>query len=591
MTKQAQNSINPNDVRVEMDDSQPAAQFEPIHAELQSIFLGMLRHPDNESALMNIIIPANANRDADVIALTQDSSMSPSEIPLIPFSFLLPTKVFKRLKVVKPQEFVIVSHSGRPSIKGEGTYFLWSPRQDFEATVPRTTQHIEFRGLHIYQVPRGHVGLVWKENRPMLLGEGRHVIKDPNMKFEAETKSLASDCFKHGTINIVRIPRGMLGHARLCDSSKPLILAAGLHVIDDSRFQFIKTIELNAQINKIGALELVRIETGQVGVAYKSGKLTILQPGLHLITPPDRFDHHLSTQQQVLHLPETVHESADYVPLRVKADVFYIIKDPYLALSTITDIENTIKETANATLAGIIRSSTLADIAQSSRPSFHEEHEGHDASAPMAPPGADHEGGESFYNFVHDSFITQLYSECKKRWGIVLQNIRVEQLKIDDDELAKQISNQSLLYAQTQARLKNLEADRHIQLKDADRNANVSILNASGKRDAAALDAAGEAAAMVQAARAKAESLVIDAEAKARATTIKAEAQAEATVARARAEKDQLIQKGIGEKRFAEEVEKSQFSMDYQLLKIKNQAYQNTTKVVVSEKLPPFMQE
>ena len=62
----------------------------------------------------------------------------------------------------------------------------------------------------------------------------------------------------------------------------------------------------------------------------------------------------------------------DYVPLAIKAAVFYRITDPLKALVRIQNIPKQIQETSTATLAGIIRSSSLADVASRSTPFYHE---------------------------------------------------------------------------------------------------------------------------------------------------------------------------------------------------------------------------
>jgi tRNA(Ile2) C34 agmatinyltransferase TiaS len=118
------------------------------------------------------------------------------------------------------------------------------------------------------------------------------------------------------------------------------------------------------------------------------GKLAVLKPDRHLI---DSTEHtfqgkpaicgiptllgFLSTQQQCLHLQHPkvdkqdgmlVCETKDFVEIGIRSDVFYKICDPAQALLVVgkDSIETLVRETAIATLNSIIRSTSLAEIAQ-----------------------------------------------------------------------------------------------------------------------------------------------------------------------------------------------------------------------------------
>ncbi len=540
---------------------------------LRTLFGDMLREPDTYEVLKSMIVQANADDEDDLMHIANKNQPpafeNASDVALMPG---LLAKFWARLKVVKPENFVFYTHSGQAFLLREGTHLLKSPRQDYDTKVNKDASYSSCRDLHIIQVPRGSVGLAWSGNQPVLLSEGRHCLRDSRLRYDRIVVPITEPKICHGTINIIRVHRGCLGYATETKSDKPVILSEGLHCIDSQTFQFHNIIPLVDAQNTIGAQQLVRIETGQVGVAYKSGQLTILQPGLHLITPPDRFDKTVSTQMQVLHLAETVHDSADYVPLRVKADVFYTIKDPFLALATIFDIEQQIRETANATLAGIIRSSTLADIARSSKPAYEEEHD-----AAKAP---------SFYSLVHDLFIKQLYDHYRSKLGIELLNIRIEQLAIDDAELAKQISDSSLVFARTQARKANLEAERSIQETMAETAAAVEVRRADAGRETQTIKAGAEGTRVTIMADAMATEtkLIAEAEATSRRTVATAEARAMEVRAEAEARASEL--RGMGTNEYAEQVGATKFGAEAARLAIQAAPLKGAQKVFYSGKLP-----
>lgn len=63
-----------------------------------------------------------------------------------------------------------------------------------------------------------------------------------------------------------------------------------------------------------------------------------------------------------------MHESKDYVQISVRAAVYYYIKDPQHCIIKVgTKYADQIKEVATAALQQIIRSSTLVDIAGTSK--------------------------------------------------------------------------------------------------------------------------------------------------------------------------------------------------------------------------------
>jgi len=190
-----------------------------------------------------------------------------------------------------------------------------------------------------------------------------------------------------------------------------------------------------------------------------------------MIEPPDRFGDIISTMNQIIDLEEAIHETSDYVPVSIKAAIFFRIVNAERALLTISDINKQITETAVATLAGIIRASSLSDIASRSTVGYGKG-QGKDltekenasivqsdpmqqqsvmqnnktASSRQIPPSSveDEPSAPPFFQHVHDQFIQELHDHVLDEWGIEIQNIRIESLKISDRQLQKTISNQAI---------------------------------------------------------------------------------------------------------------------------------------------------
>eukprot|EP01084_Bolivina_argentea_P159080 277075_1 len=220
-------------------------------------------------------------------------------------------------------------------------------------------------------VRKGEVALTQYGDEPEILGQGRHVLLSPWNKLLA-IKRLTDPIIRHGPIHILKVQSGQLGYGIDMKTGHPILLTQGEHIIDSAHFQWVKFITLRERVTNLANLTIIRVETGYVGYCYKQGQLVILKPGLHLIQPPDRFGDIVTTQMTILDLPLATHETSDYVPLAIKAAVFYRIIDPLKALVRIQDISKQIQETSTATLAGIIRGSSLADVASRSTPFYHQ---------------------------------------------------------------------------------------------------------------------------------------------------------------------------------------------------------------------------
>merc|ERR1712228_813042 len=81
---------------------------------------------------------------------------------------------------------------------------------------------------------------------------------------------------------------------------------------------------------------------------------------------------------------------------------------------------------------------------------------------PSAPP---------FFQHVHDQFIQQLHDHVLDEWGIEIQNIRIESLKINDRELQRSISNQAIDVSRQHNRYLMLQKQQEIVMVEADAKA------------------------------------------------------------------------------------------------------------------------
>jgi len=427
-------------------------------------------------------------------------------------------------------------------------------------------------------IKRGQLGLTQNAEKPEVLGPGRHFLLNPFNEFVA-VESVTKPVITHGPLHIIRVEMGQLGYGMNMKTGQPVILARGKHIINDNYFIWRRFITLQDRITQLDQLQIIRIETGYVGYAFRGGKLVILKPGLHLIEPPDRFGDIISTMNQIIELAEAIHETSDYVPVSIKASIFFRIVNAEKALLTISDIRKQITETAVATLAGIIRASSLSDIASRSQVGYHKG-QGKDLTAKenasivqsdqaqrsmpsssrnvTIPPSSaeDEPSAPPFFQHVHDQFIQELHDHVLDEWGIEIQNIRIESLKISDPQLQKSISNQAIDVSKQHNKYLMLQKKQEIIIVEA---------NAAAEKNK------------------------IETEAEATRIRSAAQAAADAVVIQAKADKEANVLKGQGQAEFARLLESTALGKDISVMQIQADTLKGLEQVAYVPHLPGML--
>jgi regulator of protease activity HflC (stomatin/prohibitin superfamily) len=368
-----------------------------------------------------------------------------------------------------------------------------------------------------YVIQEDQVGLIWENSKPKILPPGRHVLLSPFTRME-KIVNITEPHIQHGPIQIINVSEGQLVSIKDSKTGKIELLSAGQHFIYSNTITFQKFIDLNIECNDLGPLKLVRIETGKVGIVYDAqGSLVILQPGLRLISPPNRFKCIESTQQQILELPQITFKAGDNVSLTIKADVFYTVKKPELTFKVVENVFQFVKDLAIATLGSIIQNSTLRDAGQTSKRSYakikfdQKNVSDNEVKTDSSKPS------KTFSSKVHDDFLAQLQSHTVSEYGIDVSNIRIETLNIADEKLAQQLSQQAIVSAKTDADLANIDAQNTVRFQTVQAEAEQMKVSAMGRAAALTLEAEAQARATITKAEAdsRARELVGTGEAKA----------------------------------------------------------------------------
>uniref|UniRef100_A0A7S3ZIQ4 Band 7 domain-containing protein n=1 Tax=Lotharella globosa TaxID=91324 RepID=A0A7S3ZIQ4_9EUKA len=439
----------------------------------------------------------------------------------------------------------------------------------------------------------GEIGLSWRLEEPVLLDQGWHLWLDCFHRYEKKLP-LTSHHIQHGPIHLIRVAKGMLGYAEDTKSGKPMLLVAGTHYIKKAEFKWGKFLDLNLPENDLGALKIVRVDRGTVAYFFQEGELKVLQPGLHVIAPPDRFGGFVSTQLELLDLPPQIHESADYVRLKIDADVLYCIVDPRRALIRVHDLKKLIRKTATSTLAGIIRSSNLSEVAGSRKVAYSD---GKDAEKKLAGNGP---SAPSFQQKVHDEFLKELHDYMLTDLGVEVTNIRINDLRIADTALASKISKEAVKVAEQEAEYRMLQKETDIltvrannqalevRIK-ANAKADQELILVKAKNDAHIAHSKAQAQSIEIKAKAEAEALEIMAKSKKVGTIFAAQADADAILLKAEAEKKARMMQGEGDKSYASMVESTKVGAKLAALEIQQKSLKGISKVAYIPSMPDLL--
>jgi len=303
-------------------------------------------------------------------------------------------------------------------------------------------------------VKEGDICLAWNDNQPLILGPGLHCLTGYPHTIVKESKKY----IEHGPTKIITIHEGEIGYGE--ENGTPMLLLPGRHIIQSRQFVWNRWLNLAQEVVNIGPLKIIRVDFGRVGVASKAGQRVCLEPGIHLVEPPDVFFHYISTRLQILELPSTVQESADYVPLKVKANVSYRVVEPVKLIDSVEDHKQMIKEVASSTISSIIRSSTLGDIAAHSKKDFlGEKVKGQKHSASVE--------GTPFHEQLFSRFMSQVGDKLLKELGIEVVNINVVEIRIENKQLADMISKQAIKISDLEAQHTTLAKEREVKREKA----------------------------------------------------------------------------------------------------------------------------
>lgn len=93
--------------------------------------------------------------------------------------------------------------------------------------------------------------------------------------------SLTQDVISHGALKIIRVPPGHLGLGTL--NGRPVVLGTGRHLVNDPLFVFTRTAPMSDSHIHIGVVHIITVPQGRVGLCTVNATAHFLEPGRHNI--------------------------------------------------------------------------------------------------------------------------------------------------------------------------------------------------------------------------------------------------------------------------------------------------------------------
>lgn len=313
-------------------------------------------------------------------------------------------------------------------------------------------------GKFVINIPEGKVGKVWLEgnDKSELLGEGTHVLHNPNLRFDPSKDIVKFDqpYIQHGNLHILQLKSGEIAKVYL--NHKPYLLfhRDEPYIFEDPTFKLVEKNknELfhseNEDYFEHGSLRYIMPKPGHVHVG-EFGQILVLEQkkdGNPIILDAPRFES-LGTMQvntQTVQYPTGNRSfsctTRDGLTVEVKLTISFNIANPTLVLNNfkIEDVENHIFESCKTEMTRAVQGVLSTEFLQSSQTQITgvrtREEERLEQSLLSDGPSA-----PKFYEYLQDQTKKELATDLIEV-GINLTKLNIGTFELDKtskDALAK----------------------------------------------------------------------------------------------------------------------------------------------------------
>mmetsp|Transcript_75531 Transcript_75531/g.179428 ORF Transcript_75531/g.179428 Transcript_75531/m.179428 type:complete len:471 (+) Transcript_75531:66-1478(+) len=200
--------------------------------------------------------------------------------------------------------------AGAEVVLAPGLHVYNSPAFNFERFVDQNSDYLHHGTLHVVRVPRGKYGKAWVPSllgghTPRLLSEGVHVIESSFFKYEGLISTNDMHIVHGGTgsaLHLIRVPEGSV--AKISQEGRPMLLGSGYHLFETPQIQLLGVTPLSEKVISHGAIHLLRVAKGEVAVIWLNNEPLLLDhPGNYGFSDPDfKYVRHQPHSDKVIQL-------------------------------------------------------------------------------------------------------------------------------------------------------------------------------------------------------------------------------------------------------------------------------------------------
>ncbi len=396
-------------------------------------------------------------------------------------------------RLVMPNQFRLVEQNGIPELVGHSPIPQRRTKllsfQDSSSTIGifnQNTPLIGANGHYLVNVPPGHYAKMFDGNNAVLLSSGQHVIHSNNFQFNPlkDLVKQTNDYIAHNDLHILRVPQGKVAVVRINNDTMFLEHRKEPYLFKSQQFELVSPdrgtfYEANSKILYAGTNIRLLPDAGEVGVLNTGGMFSLIKPDPAHAGPITkdignaRFDGYLPTSLQNVEFPsESVRKqhleqgtakenanfdyfyTADQVKVGVRFLVNYRIQNPEKTLATLklNDIRGHIESVVAADMGNAIKKTSMQDLLSTDLSKIK-----------------NLKSDEPTINFNHwqDTVKTKLKEDLAE-YGIELVRLNIEEAKILNPEIEKQMSQQAVAYATAHAQRLALKANLEIKQAEAE---------------------------------------------------------------------------------------------------------------------------
>jgi len=371
------------------------------------------------------------------------------------------------------------------------------------------------RGANLIET--GDLGLATDNGAQHVLGPGWHFILRPFCSLEGKAK-MTAPVIQHGQVCIIRVNQGQIGLA--FSESSPRMLLPGLHVYNSPTFRYDRTVCLSDMLIQHGPITIFTVASGTVRVCYDSGSVRIFEAGRYGIMSPNFVvGTVIRTQQQ--NLPFDNHQVLlmGGINLIVQGLLTYQVIDVAKLITQLgeTDLQRAITDTTKAELARVFAGIHLEQISAQQTMAAEESKEASLLGQDAAEAVTHHKGGAAGIRSWICAQVVEDISPLTAGWGIKVINFQLESTRIADPKYAREYEEASLAMAKAKANRRAVSTQNDILIQQAEAASRAVQIEAEGRKIAA-----------IKGAEARADSQLVEAQAGARARVLEADARNQA---------------------------------------------------------------